>query len=489
MHKQALQEQRKFTQIANQVAHDIRSPLASLLMIVKSCSEIPEAERIALREAAISIGDIANNLLSQYTHKNTDLAPESQANQPMLVSATLMQLLTDKKYEYQNLPVKLTHEFSQKGHFAFIKISISDFKRMISNLINNAKEAFHFSNGKKAKISVNLDATNEWVTISIQDNGKGMSPELIRKIKQNIAVSEGKNAGYGIGLTQVRDTLRRHQGEICITSEVGQGTKILLTFPRFKAPNWIGEEIKLGKEDIIVILDDDASIHSAWDTKLDSLLKTTPSLQIKHFHQGREALNFLNSLAPEEKEKVFLLTDFELLKQELNGLTVIKKSGITRSLLVTSHYVKPFLRDQAARIGTKILPKQLASEINILIDSDIQYKNIEAKHIDLIIVDDDKRFSDSLTRRLFLDKKVDHYLDPYHFLKQVTRYPKNTKILLDNHFATNMTGIELAEKLHEIGYTSLYLLSGDTFKKSELPIYLTVIRKDDISSIKKLNNE
>ena len=35
----------KFTNLANQVAHDIRSPLASLLIIVKSCTQIPEADR------------------------------------------------------------------------------------------------------------------------------------------------------------------------------------------------------------------------------------------------------------------------------------------------------------------------------------------------------------------------------------------------------------------------------------------------------------
>jgi PAS domain S-box-containing protein len=483
--RKSLEDQKEFTKVANQVAHDIRSPLASLLMIIKSCTEIPEAERIALREAAINIGDITNNLLSRYIKKEPDLSGESEKSQPMLVSATLLQLLADKKYEYQNLSIKLDHDISQAGHFAFIKISISDFKRMISNLINNAKDAFDLSENKQAKIIISLDASNEWVTISIQDNGKGMSRDLIEKIKQNIAVTEGKKEGYGIGLTQVRETLQRYQGEFSIASELGRGTKVTLTFPRIKAPSWIGEEIKLRNQNTIVILDDDTSIHTAWDTRFEPILKSSPDIKIKHFHQGKEALDFLNSLSTQEKEEIFLLTDFELLKQELNGLSVIEKSKIKHSLLVTSHYMNPDLRIAASKTGTKILPKQLASEIQIKIDKKIKYENID-ELIDLIIVDDDERFTDDLIYFVFRNKKIACYNDPHHFLANVAKFPKSTKILLDNNFATgDVLGTELAKILHAQGYIHLYLLSGDAFEQRDLPSYLTAIRKDDLASLTK----
>ncbi len=104
--------------IANQVAHDIRSPLASLLMISKSCLGIPEPERIALREAITSIGDITNHLLSRYTINNpVDDKLITEESLPILVSATLLQLLSEKKYEYQKLPIKLEYEISQMGYF------------------------------------------------------------------------------------------------------------------------------------------------------------------------------------------------------------------------------------------------------------------------------------------------------------------------------------------------------------------------------------
>lgn len=45
--KAQLETNTQFAKIVNQVVHDIRSPLASLLIIIKSCKDLPEMERIA----------------------------------------------------------------------------------------------------------------------------------------------------------------------------------------------------------------------------------------------------------------------------------------------------------------------------------------------------------------------------------------------------------------------------------------------------------
>lgn len=481
VHKNLAKEQEKFMKIANQVAHDIRSPLASLLMIVKSCTEIPEDDRVALREAAINIGDIANNLLSRY-QKNDETASEVDERQPILVSAVLLQLLTDKKYQYKEAPIKFDYEFDQTSYFTFIKIEPSSFKRMLSNLINNAVDAF---DEKEGKITLKLNATNEWVKITIQDNGKGMPPDIINKILNNIAFTEGKKAGYGIGLTQVRDTLQRNQGEMAIESKLGIETTVTITFPRIKASSWIAEAIKLRKDDIVIILDDDNSIHGAWRTHFAPILKQAPAIQLNHFTRGDEALKFINALSSDDKQKIFLLTDYELLKQELNGLHVVAKSEVKRSILVTSHYANTLVRDQAAKTNTKILPKQLASEIPIQIDESIPKSTDEIRQVDLVIIDDDEAFIKNLMRFIFRDKSVDQYQDPQHFLNNVANYAKDTKIYLDYNFPTcNLKGIDIAKTLHDQGYTKLYLLTGESFEKKDMPDYLIVIRKDDIEGIK-----
>jgi two-component system, OmpR family, aerobic respiration control sensor histidine kinase ArcB len=144
-HKAELEAQHTFTQIASQVAHDIRSPLASLSMILKSCDDIPEDRRIALREAANSINDIANSLLKRFqvddseTLENAESAQETEVEKALLLSTTLMQLLTDKKYEYPDAQWNLNIE--NDAHFVFIHAKAIDIKRALSNLINNAIDA------------------------------------------------------------------------------------------------------------------------------------------------------------------------------------------------------------------------------------------------------------------------------------------------------------------------------------------------------------
>lgn len=468
--KALLEQEEKFRKLANQVAHDIRSPLASLLMIVKSCAHIPESERIALREAAIGIGDIANHLLEQYK-KNEPDSIETEESKLLLVSSALLELLTAKKYQYKKLPVKFDWHFEEHTQFVFIKTQVSAFKRMVSNLINNAVDALEGANGT---ISLHLTATDEVVTISIQDTGKGMPPELIAKIMNKISITAGKKDGHGIGLTQVWETLDQNQGEMHIVSKAHKGTTITLTFPKMEAPEWICEKIILNDNDLVIILDDDASIHGAWQTRFEKFSDKKSTIKRKHFTDGKEALDFIHALSAEEKEHVILLSDYELLKQELNGLHIIAQSGISRSILVTSHYADPLIQGSARKTCTKILPKQLAPEVPIQImetTQSIAPDNIYDK-VDMVIVEDNETLSNNFACFLFDDRIVDQYLKPEDLLENLHRYAKDTKIYLDNNYDNSwLKGVDIAKELHEQGYTRLYLLSGEAFEKGQLPDY------------------
>ncbi|MCD6045013.1 MAG: Histidine kinase [Gammaproteobacteria bacterium] len=478
--KALLEQEAKFTQIANQVAHDIRSPLATLSMIVESCTHIPETQRLALREAAIGIEDIANHLLHEYKKKGSDEVTEHEACHPLLVSAALLESLTHKKYQYDKCPIQFDCTMALNAQFAFIKIQASAFKRMLSNLMNNAVDALE---GQPGTIHLHLEADTESVKVHIQDSGKGMPADVADKILHKIAITQGKKLGHGLGFTQVREALEHNQGELEIDSKLGVGTTITLSFPRTSAPQWVAQEIVLNPDDTLIILDDDSSIHGAWDTRFEPLLNKNPELQLKHFQFGRETLAFIQRLTPAEKEHIFLLSDYELLNQEYNGLTIIAKSGIQRSILVTSHYADPEVQAEAVKAGTKILPKQLAAEVVIKIND---RDEVTSEKVYAVLVDDHPGFTKALALYAFDDDQITaEYNNPEHLLRDLDKYAKNTKIYLDNNYATSkLTGIEVAKKLHEQGYTHLYILSGES--ALEAPSYVTVIGKNEIERIKDL---
>lgn len=241
-------------------------------------------------------------------------------------------------------------------------------------------------------------------------------------------------------------------------------------------------EIKINKGDTVVILDDDRSIHGAWSSRFKDHLN---DIQLKHFLVGSKAIEFINSFP--DKEKIFLLTDYELLKQNLSGIDIVQKTKVKRAILVTSHHSKVEIRNLAIKTGIKLLPKHLASEIPIEIceAKKMCMRVDKPKKVDIVVIDDDEILGNSMIL-LFgnYNKTADRYPNPKRFLEKLSQYDKNIKIFIDNNFGnTHISGIELAKQLHEKGFTKLYLFSGNDFEEGEVPDYLTIIPKTDIDTL------
>jgi PAS domain S-box-containing protein len=489
--KTQLQAHDAFSQVVNQVVHDIRSPLASLLMIVKACSQIPERERLALRGAATSIGAIANNLLAKYNAKDTTAVSvgsvEGDESEAVLVSVALLQLLTHKNFQYQSANVNFDHTFTSEGEFAFIQVNSSDFTRALSNLINNSVDALDSSSGK---VILTLDADADCVKITLKDNGKGIPPDVLEKIRQKIEVTSGKEDGHGIGLGQVQEMLATSDGKMRIDSTEGEGTEITLSFPRVHTITWIADKLTFYRDNIVVVLDDDHSIHHAWDTRFESLALP---LEVKHFHKASETVAYINNLTEERKRCVFLLSDFELLKQDLDGLDVIEKVDVSSSVLVTSYYSDREVRERAKRLNIKILPKQLTSDVPMFVCDravnpvsttvDGQADGLEP--VDIILVDDNESFANSLIWFVFANEKVAWFQDPEQLRKALSRYSRKVPIYLDNNFASaSITGLDFAKELHQSGFEKLFLLTGENLSQRDVPTYVTLVGKHEIDKIK-----
>lgn len=470
------QAKKKLGAIATQVAHNMLTPVSALLVLSQECTGLPEEERIVLREATQTIQDIANNVTNQY--RITEAGGTDHSDdlpwQELLISTLILEMLSEKRLQYRNRNVKIEAKFTPKAHFAFIIGNQTEFKRMLSNLMNNAVDA---CKEEACRILVSLDVSNEHVILSITDNGKGMPQELIMRIMNKEAVTADKENGHGIGLNHAHQTLQHYQGTMEIHSNVGDGTTINLIFRLLKTPGWIADQIEIVPGSIVIVLDDDSTvIHRAWDHRFQGIAEAN-HLQIVHFEQGVEALDYIAKLTESEKESAFLLTDYELLNQKMNGLDVLEASGIKHSVLVTSHYTNRQVVARAVLLGAKVLPKVLAVEVPINLKA--PDKAGIAEPVDIIIVDDNPQFMKTIIDLKLADKKVKYYEDPYLFIKEYGHYAKDTPICLDNDFGIEeFNGRDLAARLHAEGYQHLYLISGSRF--ADLPEYLIALRKHEL---------
>lgn len=487
-HKTYVEEQNKFVKIVGQMAHDIRSPISTLKTVVQTAHELAEQNRITLRHAVINIEDITNHMLTRYKPSDSTLTDNNQ-RQYVLASGALSEIASERRYRYQNSLIEFEFVINdpQLNNFVFIQIEPSNLNRMISNLINNAVESLPKTGGK---ITLKLLSDNEWVEIIIADNGKGMSRSTLDRIREGNSVNSSKKNGFGIGLTQVFDAIKSNLGEFNIFSNSRQpnrGTIVRVRFPKSTNQPWLATEIKVTNNDIIIIIDDDTSIHNAWDMRFSYILEKIPTMQIKHFMHSVEALEFINNL--NYKYNVCLLSDYELIKQSLNGLDIIKKSGIKRSVLVTSHYANSKILKLANQMAVKILPKDLVYSVPIRFKHS-QYKPGELAYVHMVLVDDEIEVTTRLIAEHYSHLLVDAYQNPFEFLQEADKYPKNTKIIIDNNYHNNgelikdINGTIIAKQLHDKGYTNLYIYS---WEKCDTPDYVTLILKTDRATIEHLD--
>ena len=72
----------------------------------------------------------------------------------------------------------------------------------------------------------------EYVSITVRDNGTGMTPEVIAKVFDPYFTTKETGYGIGLGLSQVYGFMKQSNGYIDINSAPGSGTSVTLFFPR-----------------------------------------------------------------------------------------------------------------------------------------------------------------------------------------------------------------------------------------------------------------
>jgi len=96
------------------------------------------------------------------------------------------------------------------------------------NLCVNAVDAMP-ENGTLTLHTRNVD--NDWIEVVVEDNGTGMSKEVLEKAMEPFYTTKETGKGTGLGLSMVFSTVKAHRGQISIKSEQGKGTRVMMRFP------------------------------------------------------------------------------------------------------------------------------------------------------------------------------------------------------------------------------------------------------------------
>jgi len=329
--------------INQQVSHDIRSPLAALEVVQYTNENLNEDTRIIFKTAVTRIKDIVNDLA---TKKEVD---DKKINIE-LISSVLESIVSEKRTQYRALKgVSIELFLSQLNYGFFSAINVSEFKRLLSNIINNSVDAL---NDEVGSIKINIKKIGDIIQISIQDDGSGIEKEKLEQVfERGVSFKDNtQNAGSGLGLYHAKKCVESWGGTIAIDSELGVGTRITIQLKSSDQPSWFVPSINLKKN--IAIIDDDDSIHQIWKKRLDEYdLNVT---NIKNIHEFN---------APLANIELYLV-DYEFKGAQKNGLDLISEYNLEdKAILITSHYEDEEVRSIAKALGVKIIPKGLAAYV------------------------------------------------------------------------------------------------------------------------------
>ena len=95
------------------------------------------------------------------------------------------------------------------------------------NLIQNAVEAID----KKGKILLRSGRQGSHVQIEVEDNGRGIPPEVKKRIFEPFFTTKQIGRGLGLGLAISAMIIHNHKGEIQAESTVGKGTVFRIRLP------------------------------------------------------------------------------------------------------------------------------------------------------------------------------------------------------------------------------------------------------------------
>lgn len=151
-----------------------------------------------------------------FDFKETDLRP------------VLLQLCADFNLLAKMEDIKFSCEL-QEGNYP-VKAEVSHLENAFNNLLDNAKK---YSDHPEISLTASLE--NKKLVISIKDNGIGISEkEKDRIFKKFYRVSNGnlhKVKGYGLGLSYVKEIVKKHRGTITVESEQNKGTIVSVLLP------------------------------------------------------------------------------------------------------------------------------------------------------------------------------------------------------------------------------------------------------------------
>jgi len=264
-------------QLTGGIAHDFNNLLTGIMggldMIKRRIADgrLDEAGRFI--DAALSSGARAASLVQRllaFSRRQT-LDPRPTAVNGLLVS------MEDLLRRTIGENIELVTDLDQDAWMALA--DENQLESAVLNLAINARDAMphggriRFSSqnvtlGAEQAAKMDDLAPGDYVAISIEDTGHGMSPAVAARVFDPFFTTKPIGQGTGLGLSMVYGFVRQSDGRVVLESQEGVGTSVTLYLPRHFAANTATtgapaqpESAPVGDGETILVVEDDEQVR------------------------------------------------------------------------------------------------------------------------------------------------------------------------------------------------------------------------------------
>lgn len=226
--------ERARTDFVANASHELRTPLAAVLGFIETLADDTAGGDAKTRARFLSV-----------------MEAEAQRMQRLIDDLISLSRIESERHQLPQTPIDLTKLVAQaareikspQGDFANIILDFGadvplvagdrmQLQQLIHNLISNALK--YGRPNTPVRVTIDSDQP-KWLRLQVIDQGEGIAAEHIPRLTERFyrvdSARSRAGGGTGLGLAIVKHIVERHRGKLEISSIVGVGTTVAVSFP------------------------------------------------------------------------------------------------------------------------------------------------------------------------------------------------------------------------------------------------------------------
>lgn len=220
------------SEFISSISHELRTPLTSIKGWAETMQDMKDEPEII---------DEGLGIISKETDRLIILVND-------LLDFSRLQAhrieLKKEEFSINHLLADIHNQFAVRCHQERVRMTLltdnneswvfADYNRLKQVFINIVDNAMKFTIGRpKAEIKISSQVLDDQIVMIIEDNGSGISPEDLKRVKEKFYKGSSNKSGTGLGLSIASEIMELHGGKMLLDSTQGKGTKVVLVMPYY----------------------------------------------------------------------------------------------------------------------------------------------------------------------------------------------------------------------------------------------------------------